>query len=634
LYVESEDHIFWIFARFVLRFHPVTAVRRTLKNYGTRPWRLRNCQNAKFSSYHHGKSSAPRWTGSTMTETISHDVLIIGSGLAGLRAAIEISQLSGKLSVGVVSKVHAMRSHSVCAQGGTGAVLRLDRGDSAEAHMFDTIKGSDYLADQDAVERLVSMAPEEIYRLERWGMPWSRDSEGRIAQRPFGGHSHPRGNFAGDRVGFYEMQTLYDTCLRYPNIQFYHEWFVTKLIVDGTEFRGATAIEIRSGNFTALKAKAGIIATGGAGRLYAFATYSHSSTADGLAMAYRAGIPLKDMEFVQFHPTGLVPSGVLITEGARGDGGYLINKEGERFMKKYAPQKLELGPRDIVARSIATEIREGRGYRDESDMEYVHLDLRHLGAEKIKERLSDIREVCIKLRGIDPIQEPIPVRYVCHFTMGGIHADIDGATPMKGLWGAGEAACISVNGANRLGTNSTATCLVWGGITGRAAAKYAMHHQPANFPHEAVTLEEKRIYDGIFRGEGKENPYDIKHEMERTMDEHANVFRTKDGLGDALKTVRALRKRTYQHVEDKSPEFNMNLINVLELQSMLEVAEVVLAGAYARTESRGAHFRLDHPKRDDQHWLKHTIAYKTPDGPRLEYSPVKITRYQPMERTY
>ena len=570
-----------------------------------------------------------------MTDTTSHDVLIIGSGIAGLRAAIEASRVSGgKLSIGVVSKVHAMRSHSVCAQGGTAAVLRVDRGDSAEAHIFDTIKGSDYLADQDAVERLVSLAPKEIFHLEHWGMPWSRDSDGRVAQRAFGGHSYPRATFAGDRVGFYEMQTLYDTCLHYPNIQFYHEWYVTKLIVDGGEFRGATAIEIRSGNFTAFKAKAGIIATGGAGRLYAFATYSHSSTADGLAMAYRAGIPLKDMEFVQFHPTGLVPSGVLITEGARGDGGILTNKDGDRFMKKYAPQKLELAPRDIVARAIAREIQEGRGLHDESGLDYVNLDLRHLGDEKIKERLSEIREVCIKLRGIDPIEEPIPVRYVCHFTMGGIHANIDGATPVKGLWSAGEAACISVNGANRLGTNSTAICLVWGGITGRAAAEYAMHHAPANFPDQAVMLEEKRIYDGIFRGEGKENPYDVKHELEKTMDEHANVFRTDQGLGEALKTIRALKRRAYQHVEDKSREFNMNLINVLELHSMLDVAEVVLAGAHARTESRGAHFRLDFPKRDDEHWLKHTLAYKTPDGIRLDYSAVTITRYQPQERTY
>jgi succinate dehydrogenase / fumarate reductase flavoprotein subunit len=570
-----------------------------------------------------------------VTETISHDVLIIGSGIAGLRAAIEASRTSrGKLSIGVVSKVHAMRSHSVCAQGGTAAVLHADRGDSGEAHIFDTIKGSDYFADQDAVERLVSIAPQEIFQLEHWGMPWSRDGDGRVAQRAFGGHSYPRATFAGDRVGFYEMQTLYDTCLRYPNIEFYHEWFVTGLIADGEGFQGATAIEIRSGNFEALKAKAGIIATGGAGRLYAFATYSHSSTADGLAMAYRAGIPLKDMEFIQFHPTGLVPSGVLITEGARGDGGILVNKGGERFMKRYAPEKLELGPRDIVARAIAREIQGGRGFRDESGMEYVHLDLRHLGAEKIKERLSDIREVCIKLRGIDPIEQPIPVRYVCHFTMGGIHANIDGATPLKGLWSAGEAACISVNGANRLGTNSTATCLVWGGITGRAAAEYAMQHHSTNFPQESVTLEEKRIYDGIFRGEGKENPYEIKHDLEKTMDEYANVFRTGQGLAEALKRVRALKQRAYQHVEDKTREFNMNLMNVLELESMLDVAEVVLAGAYARTESRGAHFRLDYPKRDDEHWLKHTLAHKTPDGPQLDYSPVTITRYQPKERTY
>jgi succinate dehydrogenase / fumarate reductase flavoprotein subunit len=267
-------------------------------------------------------------------------------------------------------------------------------------------------------------------------------------------------------------------------------------------------------------------------------------------------------------------------------------------------------------------------------MEYVHLDLRHLGAEKIKERLSEIREVCIKLRGIDPIEEPIPVRYVCHFTMGGIHANIDGATPVKGLWSAGEAACITVNGANRLGSNSTATCLVWGAITGRAAAEYASHHDAGNFQREPVLEEEKRIYDGIFHGEGKDNPYDVKHELEKTMDEHANVYRTEQGLGQALKTVRTLKQRAYQHVEDKSREFNMNFINVLELQSMLDVAEVVLAGAYARTESRGAHFRLDFPKRDDEHWLKHTLAYKTSDGTRLDYSAVTITRYQPKERTY
>lgn len=513
-------------------------------------------------------------------------------------------------------------------------MIHVDRGDSAEGHTFDTIKGSDYLADQDAVERLVSTAPKEIFQLEHWGMPWSRDGDGRVSQRAFGGHSYPRATFAGDRVGFYEMQTLYDTCLRYPNIEFHHEWYVTGLITDGEGFHGATAIEIKSGNFYALKAKAGIIATGGAGRLFSFATYSHTSTADGLAMAYRAGIPLKDMEFVQFHPTGLVPSGVLITEGARGDGGTLVNKDGERFMKKYAPEKLELGPRDIVARAIAKEIQEGRGLHDESGLDYVHLDLRHLGGEKIKERLSEIREVCIKLRGIDPIDKPIPVRYVCHFTMGGVDANIDGASPMKGLWAAGEAACISVNGANRLGTNSTATCLVWGGITGRAAAEYAMQHQSPSFPQQAAQLEEKRIYDGIFHGEGSDNPYDIKHELEKTMDENANVFRTGEGLGEALKNVRALKQRAFQHIEDKSRELNMNLVNVLELQSMLEVAEVVLAGAYARTESRGAHYRLDFPKRDDANWLKHTLAHRTTEGPKLNYAPVTITRYQPKERTY
>ena len=391
-----------------------------------------------------------------MTDTIEHDVIIVGSGLAGLRAAIEAAKTSRKLSIAVISKVQVMRSHSVSAEGGTAAVLYEEEGDNLELHAYDTVKGSDFLADQDTVERLVNTIPGEIYQLEHWGMPWSRREDGRVAQRPFGGYSFPRATFAQDKVGFYLVQTLYDTALKYDNIHFYNEWYVTSILYDDHQFRGLTAIEIPSGNFNIFKAKACVIASGGAGRIYSFATYALSSTPDGLDMAYRAGLALKDMEFVQFHPTGILPSGILITEGARGEGGYLINKDGDRFMQKYAPNKLELASRDVVSRGMIREILEGRGFRDEAtEMNHLLLDLRHIGAETIKERLAGIREITMKFSGLDPIDEPIPVRPVCHYMMGGIHVNIDGASEMQGLWSAGEAACVSINGANRLGANST-----------------------------------------------------------------------------------------------------------------------------------------------------------------------------------
>ena len=351
-----------------------------------------------------------------------HDVVIIGSGIAGLRAAIEAARSSeGKADVAVVTKLQAMRSHSVSAEGGTAAVLYPELGDSIESHIFDTVKGSDYLGDQDAIERFVKMMPAEIYQLEHWGMPWSRREDGRIAQRWFGGYTYPRATFAEDKVGFHEMQTLYDTCTKYDDITFYQEWFATSILVEQGEFRGVTAIEMKTGELSSISGKAGIIATGGAGRLYSFATYGHSSTPDGLAMGYRAGVPLKDMEFVQFHPSGLIPSGILITEGARADGGVLLNKDGERFMSRYAPEKLELASRDVVSRAMVTEIEEGRGFKDEaSGYEYIELDLTKIGAEKVKAGLAGIREIAMKFRGIDPIERPLPVRPVCHYMMGGL----------------------------------------------------------------------------------------------------------------------------------------------------------------------------------------------------------------------
>jgi succinate dehydrogenase / fumarate reductase flavoprotein subunit len=571
----------------------------------------------------------------------AHDVVIIGSGIAGLRAAIEVARASGgKADVAIVTKVQAMRSHSVSAEGGTAAVLYPELGDSFESHVFDTVKGSDYLGDQDAIERFVRMMPSEIYQLEHWGMPWSRRDDGRIAQRWFGGYSYPRATFAEDKVGFHEMQTLYDTCTKYGDITFYQEWFVTSILVEQGEFRGVTAIEMKSGELSPISAKAGIIATGGAGRLYSFATYGHSSTADGLAMAYRAGVPLKDMEFVQFHPSGLIPSGILITEGARADGGVLLNKDGERFMGKYAPEKLELASRDVVSRAMVTEIEQGRGFRDEaSGYDYLELDLTKIGAEKVKERLAGIREIAMKFKGIDPVARPLPVRPVCHYMMGGLDVDLDGATKIKGLWAAGEAACVSINGANRLGANSTAECLVWGKITGAEAARYATGGGKAAAPKEQVLREEKRIFDEIFHGRGGTNPYEVRDSVQGAMERGAFVYRTEEGLAEAIRAIRALRESDFLHCDDRSRRYNTNLTNVLEVEAMLMAAEAILRCAFARRESRGAHARRDYPKRDDVNWLRHSLAFHSAEETEgghvtLDYSPVKITRYQPAERHY
>jgi succinate dehydrogenase / fumarate reductase flavoprotein subunit len=564
-------------------------------------------------------------------EKYVHDIIIVGAGLAGLRAAIAAAEVSNKLDIAVLSKLHPLRSHSVCAQGGTAAVMR--EKDSYDLHAFDTIKGADYLADQDVVEFFVRRAPTEIVLTEHWGCPWSRTPDGKIDQRPFGGHTYPRACFAADMTGFHEMHTLYGKASAYNNIKFYDEWYATSIMVENNIAAGLTAIELKTGEMHAFQAKAIVVATGGHERIYEFTTFSYTTTGDGMAMAYRAGGPLMDMEFVQFHPTGLVPSGALITEGARGEGGYLINARGERFMKKYAPEKMELAPRDVVSRAEQTEINEGRGLEGPYGP-YIALDLRHLGEEKINERLPLIREVAIKLSGVDPVKEPIPIRPAAHYSMGGIKANIKTETPIAGLYAAGECSCLSLHGANRLGTNSTAECLVFGAVAGEEAAKHAQLNSLKELSKEKVLAEEKRVFDGILGSEGNERVPVIRDEMRHVMNEKVWIFRRGDQLKSALKEIRALKER-FKHikVQDKGP-FNTCLVDALQLDFMLELAEVTIVSAIKRTESRGAHSRIDHPKRDDINWLKHTLAYYTKEGPRLEYVPVTITKWQPAARTY
>ncbi len=564
-----------------------------------------------------------------------HDIIILGSGLAGLRAAVEVAQ-NQDVDVAIVAKAHLMRPHSVSAEGGTAAVMQSDEGDSPELHAWDTVKGADFLADQDVVMRFTEEIPREIQLLEHWGVPWSRRPDGRVAQRPFGGHSYNRATFAADKTGFFMVNTLYDNLQKYSNVTTYDECFVTSILIENNVFCGVTAWDLTSGEFFPIQGKTLIIATGGAMRMFAFTTYSLVATGDGMAIAYRAGLPLKDMEFVQFHPTGLVPSGILITEAARGEGGYLRNNKDERFMERYAAERMELAPRDVIARAEMIEIEEGRGFSGPDGLDYVHVDLRHLGAEKIYERLPLIREVAMRFNFIDPVYEPIPVRPAAHYTMGGIHTDIDGATPVEGVWAAGEVACGSLHGANRLGSNSTAECILWGRITGDKAVRYAASRKAfPPLPKEAtLKAEEARVFNR-FKADGKESPYAMRKELQKTMDNGVGVFRTASGMEEAFKKIRELKQRLPDiRVKDRGHIFNTDLITALEFENLLDLSEVVVAGALARTESRGAHARRDFTERDDANWLKHTLAYCTPAGPKFNYIPVTITMWQPVERKY
>jgi succinate dehydrogenase / fumarate reductase flavoprotein subunit len=572
-----------------------------------------------------------------MDQVITHDVLILGTGLAGLRAAVELSIKSGgKVDIGLVSKVQLMRAHSVCAEGGTAAVMRPEEGDSLELHAWDTVKGADFLADQDVVDRFISTMPDEIRLLEHWGVPWSRREDGRVMQRPFGGHSFPRACMAADKTGFFEMQALYDNLLKYNNFKRYDEAFATKILLDHGRFAGLTVLDLPTGQFYILRGKALLIATGGLGVLYGFTTYSQTVTGDGQAIAYEAGLALEDPEFLQFHPTGLVPSGILMTEGCRGEGGYLRNKGGERFMEKYAAKFMELAPRDITSRSEMTEILEGHGFEGPEGLDYINLDLTHLGAEKINKRLPLIREVCMKFLGLDPIKSPIPIRPVAHYSMGGIEADIDGRTRIENIWAAGEVACHSLHGANRLGCNSTAECLAWGGITGGEISKFlGANPKLSGLPQAAARAEEDRIFKGLMQSTGGENPYKIRRELREAMDRHAGVYRDGKSMAEGLARINTLRERFKQvAVQDKGRIYNSNLMHVLETANLLELAQVLMTAALAREESRGAHSRRDFSTRDDERFLKHTLVTKASGKPKLDYKPVTITRWKPVERKY
>ncbi|MEM0097192.1 MAG: succinate dehydrogenase/fumarate reductase flavoprotein subunit [Conexivisphaerales archaeon] len=578
-------------------------------------------------------------------QILKYDIAVLGSGLAGMRASLQAAHYSnGKLRIALISKMHAMRSHSVSAEGGISGVLYPgDNGDSVDLHGFDTAKGGDYLGDQDAIERLVNEAPGEIRFFDHLGVPWNRSEDGRIMLRAFGGMSVPRTAFAADKTGFFMLNALYDNILSFPNIDIFHEHYATHLILKGTRFRAFVTMDLATGERKAFLAKAGIIATGGASRVFGFTTTAYSSTGDGIALAYKAGVPVKDMEFTQFHPTGLIPSGVLITEAARGEGGYLLNSQGRRFMEDYAKSKMELAPRDIVSRAIITEISQGRGFVDEtSGLKHVLLDIRHLGESKIDEKLPMIKELVVKTLGFSPVKEPIPVRPAAHHTMGGINVNLNGqvmldeSTAVDGLWAAGECGCVSVHGANRLGSNSLSQCVIWGKIEGEAAAKLAMGDDLMQVEDitERLDSAEGEI-DKLLANQGTENPYQLRRELWDTMDEYVYVFRTVTGLEVARKKLQELRERYREiYVSDKGRIYNANLREAIEIGNMIEIAQTIVEGAINRKESRGAHSMVEFPTRDDRNFLKHTLAYRTDGFPRLSYSVVKITKWQPMERKY
>jgi fumarate reductase flavoprotein subunit len=577
-------------------------------------------------------------------DVTNHDVLLVGGGGAGLRAAIAVSEVNPRLNVAVVSKVYPMRSHTVSAEGGAAAVIK--PGDTLDEHAYDTISGGDWLCDQDAVEAFVKEAPEEMLRLEHWGCPWSREQDGHIAVRAFGGMKKMRTWFAADKTGFHMLHTLFQTTLKYDAIARYDEWFVTKLLVDDGRVQGVVAIELMSGKIQTITAKAVILCTGGCGRVFPFTTNASIKTGDGMALAYRAGAPLKDMEFIQYHPTGLPFTGILITEAARSEGGYLVNKDGYRYLQDYnlgTPQpkpvlrSMELGPRDRLSQAFVKEQEKGRTIAGPYGP-VVHLDLRHLGAKLIDTKLPFVRELCIKYQNIDPVKEMIPVRPVIHYMMGGVSTDIYGATPLAGLFAAGEVACVSINGANRLGSNSLPELLVFGARAGKVAAEFASRQkEPSNAVLAQANDEQRRIEEQFLRKtRGSERVAVLREQMQETMESSAGIYRSGSSLAAGAETLRKLQERSGNvAIDDHTQTFNTDLVAALELSFMLDIAEAMIHSALQRTESRGAHQRTDFPARNDEKFLAHSLVTRTAGGrPRVEYLPVKITRWPPGERVY
>ena len=575
--------------------------------------------------------------------TPSHDVVLVGGGGAGLRAAIAIAETNPRLTIAVVSKVYPMRSHTVSAEGGAAGAIAPD--DSLDEHAYDTISGGDWMCDQDAVEAFVKEAPQELLRLEHWGCPWSREADGRIAVRPFGGMKNMRTWFAADKTGFHMLHTLFQTSLKYASVVRYDEWFVTRLLVDDGRVQGVVAIDLKSGKVEAITARSVILCSGGCGKIFPFTTNASIKSGDGMALAYRAGAPLKDMEFLQYHPTGLPFTGILITEAARAEGGLMLNKDGYRYLQDYnlgTPQPhpvlrtMELGPRDRLSQAFMKELEKGRTIETPYG-HVVHLDLRHLGAKKINAKIPFVRELCIKYQGLDPVKELIPVRPVVHYMMGGVHTDINGATPLPGLYAAGETACVSINGANRLGSNSLTECLVFGARAGQAAAEYASLGLEVN-PRVIAqkTDEHRRLEHDLLNKKGRERLATLREEMQKSMEQSAGIYRAGASLRTGMDEIRRLQERYADvAIEDHSRTFNTERIAALELGCMLDVAESIVTAATRREESRGAHQRTDFPKRDDVRYLAHSMIYRNADGSaRVDYLPVTITRWPPAERVY
>jgi len=556
-----------------------------------------------------------------------HDVVVVGAGCAGMRAAIEAFDAGA--DVAMLTKIHPVRSHSGAAEGGINAALGNASEDDPEKHAFDTVKGSDYLGDQDAIEILCQEAPEDVYQLEHWGAVFSRTPDGRIAQRPFGAAGEPRTAYAADITGHVLVHVLYEPVLK-RDIRTYEEYFAWKLVVDDDRCQGIIAWDLVNGGLKSIGAKTVILATGGAGRLYTGTTNAYACTGDGMALALRVGVPLKDMEMMQFHPTTLAPTGVLITEGCRGEGAYLLNAQGERFLVRYAPNAMELASRDVISRAEQTEIDEGRGIDGN-----VLLDLRHLGAERILERLHGTRELSMTFAGVDPIYEPIPVRPGAHYHMGGVDTDVWGLTSLEGLYAAGEVACVSVHGANRLGGNALMETITYGKRVGRHAADWAQSHTTVTVPESAQADAERELGALLDRTDG-ERPWQIRDELAVTMNENFGVFRREEQMLRQGELVLELRDRYGRVVvEDKGDVFNNDLTQALELGFLLELAECMVVSGLARKESRGAHARpYDYPDRDDENYLRHTLVTWEDGAPKLDWKPVTMTKWQPEERKY